>query len=87
MARARKTTTTTASRPLTAAQHRRIAEKVMAMSQFRNEMRMRNVEREHIERAHSPIRRIGRDVANLAMLVVLVSVIGGVVIMQATAGG
>jgi hypothetical protein len=87
MSKPRKSTSSPRPRRLTEAQHRRIAERVMAVAEFRNEMRMRNVEREHLARAHSPIRRIGRDVANLAMLVVLVSVIGGVVIMQAMAGG
>jgi hypothetical protein len=87
MARALKTTTSARPRRLTAAQHRRIADRVMAVHAFRNEMRARNVEREHLARSHRPFRRIGRDVGNLLMLTVLVAIIGGVVVMQAMAGG
>jgi hypothetical protein len=86
MAQARKRTTS-APRRITEAQHRQIAKRVIEMAEFRNQMRMRNVEQTHLERAHSPIRRIGRDVANLAMLTVLVAMVGGIVAMQAMAGG
>jgi hypothetical protein len=83
----RKTTTPIYNRPLTARQRRQIANRVMAVASFRNEMRARNAERQQLERLHRPARRIGREIGNLFMLTVLVAVLAGVVVMQAMAGG
>jgi hypothetical protein len=82
----RKTTTPIYNRPLTARQRRQIASRVMAVSAFCNEMRARNAERQQLERLHRSARRIGREIGNLAMLAVMVTIIGGLIV-QAMAGG